>query len=416
MRLTDLRVQSLPPPESGQKTYRCDTLPGFGVRVSQGGAKTFVLMVGRDRQLVSIGRYPIISLQDARTVAREMLAERTLGKHRPARLRMADALTRYYAEKEAKNKASTLAITRGIINRQFKALANKNLDEITPDDIAKATDKLLKNGHPSAANHALTAARTFFKWCTRRGYIQHSPVENLERPSRLVSRDRVLTDDELRTVWNAADQVGYPFGDIVKLLILTGQRRTEIGSLKAAWCSLTSSKDGELSPAPLADGGVDTQPSICLPSEITKNHRAHTFPIGALTATILSSSITTSTTLLFPARGQTTKPFNGWSKSKAGLGKKVSELIRKDAQIDLLRPWTLHDLRRTYATNLQRLGIKLEVIEALLNHVSGTRAGIVGVYQRHHYMDEMRAAVLLWEKHLAALIEPATVPAPGNSG
>lgn len=122
MRLTDQRVQSLDAPAKGQKTYRCPSIPGFGVRVSQGGTKTFVLMVGKDRQLVSIGRYPTISLLDARSVAKQLLAERTLGKHRIARLRMSDALERFFKEKEAKNKASTLKITRGILNTHFKPL------------------------------------------------------------------------------------------------------------------------------------------------------------------------------------------------------------------------------------------------------------------------------------------------------
>ncbi len=137
-----------------------------------------------------------------------------------------------------------------------------------------------------------------------------------------------------------------------------------------------------------------TDNQICLPSEITKNGRAHSFPIGASAAAILSSNITASTTSIFPAKGKHDQPFNGWSKAKAQLDQKAQ-----------IAPWTLHDLRRSYATGLQRLGVKLEVIEALLNHVSGTRAGIIGVYQRHHYQDEMREAVERWESHLRTILE-----------
>lgn len=395
MRLTDLRINSFAAPPKGQKTYLCDTLPGFGVRVSQGGTKTFVLMVGRERQLVSIGRYPIISLADARQVARERLAERTLGKHRPARLRMSEALTRFFAEKEAKNKASTLAITRGILNTHFKHLHARNLDEITAGDLARITDALLAEAYPSAANHAQSCGRTFFKWCARRGYIHHSPMETIERPARLVSRERVLTDDELRTVWKAAETTGGNFGKITQLLILTGQRRSEIGSLQTSWLSFSSSQA-----SPTSSGNVA---NICIPSEYTKNKRSHTFPIGSFATSILKDPMEGSSTgYLFPARGKQTISFNGWSKAKAQLDKKVAETYQNpDNLIGLpskpINPWTLHDLRRTYATNLQRLGIKLEVIEALLNHVSGTRAGIVGVYQKHRWETEMREAVTTFD-------------------
>jgi integrase len=137
------------------------------------------------------------------------------------------------------------------------------------------------------------------------------------------------------------------------------------------------------------------QATICIPSTHTKNKRSHTFPIGSMCLSLLTQCSTKDTTsYLFPARGSknSPKPFNGWSKAKAQLDKKVGDKLSLP-----LQPWTLHDLRRTFATNLQRLSIKLEVIEALLNHVSGTRAGITGVYQRHRYEAEMREAANSYE-------------------
>jgi integrase len=361
-------------------------------------------MVGRDRQLISIGRYPEISLLDARTVAKEKLAEITLGKHRPKPMVFRDALALFLKEKAVKNKASTLYITRLILNKHFKPLHARHLSEITPADIARITDSLVST-HPSAANHAFVAGRTFFKWCTRRGYIAHSPIENLERPARLVTRERVLSDDELRAVWKSAGGCG-TFGQIVKLLIVTGQRRSEIASLQSDWiCGLEeSATTGAKALRPVfLDKNVETvaalfQPTICLPSTITKNRRQHTFPLGAIATFTLKRIMEGQSSLfLFLARGiHPPKPFNGWSKAKAHLDKKVRA---NSADLDI-KPWTLHDLRRTYATNLQRLGIRLEVIEALLNHVSGTRAGIVGVYNRHRYEAEMRQAVELYEKWL----------------
>ena len=221
------------------------------------------------------------------------------------------------------------------------------------------TDALLKRVQPGAAKNAFTEIRTFLRWCVKRRYIEHSPIEGMDSPARLISRERVLSDDELRLVWQAAGNSA--FGSIVKLLILTGQRRSEIAGLRSDW---------------LSDDGCT------IPGNYTKNKRVHSFPMGALSGAVLSPIYPSQAGLLFSARGQSSSPFNGWSKAKAQLDKQAN-----------IEPWTLHDLRRTYATNLQRHGVRLEVIEALLNHVSGTRAGIVGVYNRHRYEPEMREAV-----------------------
>jgi integrase len=199
----------------------------------------------------------------------------------------------------------------------------------------------------------------------------------MEKPPLPKSRERVLTDDELRAVWKAAGKISVPFSQIVKFLIGTGQRRSEIGSMQFEWLDL--------------ENGTCT-----IPASVTKNRRPHTFPVGRGLLELRSPRLPGSGPYVFSARGSDGgKPFNSWSKAKASLDRKVAEHLGANTK---LIPWTLHDLRRTYATNLQRLGIKLEVIEALLNHVSGTRAGIVGVYQKHRYEAEMREAVGTFER------------------
>jgi integrase len=195
----------------------------------------------------------------------------------------------------------------------------------------------------------------------------------LQIPSRVVARERVLTDHELVKVWNAAAEIGYPFGTIVQLLILTGQRRGEIANLRWDWIN------GDL---------------ITLPKEIVKNNRTHTFPVGRLALRLIENT-PRFTDLLFPARGNDTAPFSGWSKSKPRLDK-LSDVAA----------YTLHDCRRTFAVGLQRCGVNVEVIETLLNHKSGVFRGIVGVYQRHDFIDEMRAGVSAWEARLASLLKP----------
>jgi integrase len=375
MRLTDIRVSSLAAPEKGAKIYYDETLKGFGVRVSSAGTKAFVLATGKNRDRTTIGRYPVISLQDARKRALQLMGEWAAGKRGPARMAFEDAIALFVAEKSRKNRASTITENERILRKYFVPLHRKNLADIGSTDISRILDKL--SDTPGTALHAFWTLRTFLRWCYKRGYIDRNPIDRLDPPSSIVFRERVLTDDELCAVWTAADAVGGGFSAIVKLLILTGQRRSEIGSLRADYI-----KDY----------------SVCLPSEITKNRRMHTFPIGALSEAILSSRITNEAATLFPAQGSTTTPFNGWSKAKAQLDQKAG-----------IAPWVLHDLRRTFATGMQRLGVRIEVIEALLNHVSGTRAGIVGVYQRHHYQDEMLAAVELWEGHLRTILQMGSV-------
>lgn len=393
LRFSDALIRNLAP-EPKQRIVYDDSVAGFGLRISPHGTKAFILTLGRDRERLTIGRYPIIGLAEARNEAKRILAERTLGAKRPSRLLASEALTHFIGEQKQKNRPITVDYTHKLLINHFPGVWRKPLEEVRTEDITNVTDRLLRRDQPGAANHAFTAIKTFLRWCVKRRYIQHSPIEALDRPSRVAARERVLNDEELRIVYKAAGSCG-TFGEIVKLLILTGQRRSEIGSLRQEWCSLKSGSEtqkGSLLSAPYkGQNDDDSRPSIsrpqsatiCIPSEYTKNKKSHQFPVGDLTTSLLLRLQTNaSSTFYFPARNLTSSPFSGWSKAKAQLDKKAN-----------INPWTLHDLRRTYATNLQRLGIRLEVIEALLNHVSGTRAGIVGVYNRHRYEAEMREAV-----------------------
>jgi len=321
-RLTELEVRNLPAPPKGQKLYRDDALPGFGCRVSQGGTRTFVLVHGADRQFLTLGRYPIITLSEARTEAKRFLAEKTLGKMRPKSLTYAQARELFLAEKKKSKRASTVHDLHYYLDRFFKFKGY--VGEVTHDHILKRLDKIKS---PSMYNHALASARGFFNWCHKRRYISENPVTGLS-PHRTVSRARVLSDAELKLIYRACDnsdaELPEHFRTIVKLLILTGQRRGEVAALEASYY----------------DAGKHT---ITLPGALTKNHKEHTFPVATLAVSVLPDPAGMKG-LLFPARGRST-PFNGWSKSKA-------ELDRVSAVAD----WTLHDLRRTFATRLAEMG------------------------------------------------------------
>jgi integrase len=373
--LTDLTLRNLKPVEGRQVIYLDRTLKGFGVRISEKGAMSFVLTYGADRKRVKIGDVGIIKLTEARAEARRILAERTLGKDIPPSMTVEAALAVFLADAEKRTKSRTTRDYTRLLRRHLAKLFRASLADVSARDLAHIQDRL--GDTPSEAAHALVAIKVFFNWCVRRGYVAISPCARLTA-AKSPSRDRVLNDAELKLVYDQALTFPFPFGAIVRLLILTGQRRSEIGLLRWEWID--------------AD-----KRTISLPPEITKNNRPHTFPYGQMVTDILDT-VPRSDGYVFPAarehvKGRAVRTINGWSNSKKAFDK-----------LALIAPWTLHDLRRTFATNLAALGTPIHVTEKLLNHVSGTTGGLVAVYQRHAYMDEMRAAVFAWEKRLSELL------------
>lgn len=364
--LTDISVRKLSAPDKGQRLYYDDTLPSFGCRISQGGTRSFFVQHGNNRQFTTIGRYPIISLSEARAEAKRILAERTLGKHQHQTISWEKAVALFLDVCEQKNKPRTVKDYRRLLNRHFPFGACNRAD-IAPADINRRIDRLHKT--IAEQNHALVAVKVFFRWAQRRHYIQYSPCEGMQQIRR-PPRDRVLTNTEVAAVYRTAAEIGYPFGSIVQLCILTGQRRSEV-----AWFRR----------------GYITDDVMTLPTSLTKNKREHAFPLGPMAQAVLAS-LTEDGDLFFPAqRGD--KVFGGWSKHKTAFDRECK-----------IVPWTLHDLRRTFASDLAALGVQLPVIEKLLNHVSGSFGGIVAVYQRHNFMPEMRDAMSKWEARLAEII------------
>jgi integrase len=365
--LTELAIRATDPPPIGTVTLWDGSLKHFGLRVSRGGAKSFIVLLGSGRRQ-AIGRWPTITLAQARTKAKTILAERTLGKHQPRSITWADARDRYVESIKEKNRPTTAYEYERILNKHFP-FGNSQLSAITKQQILAKLDKCKK---PSMRKHLMVAAKIFFTWAQRQGYLDQHPMAGLAH-AKQPQRDRVLTDAELQSVWKVAE-AGGQFGAIIKLLILTGQRRGEIAALRREWiCNCT----------------------ITLPKEITKNGREHSFPLASLSASLITSLCQgENRSLLFAAPGKPSIPFNGWSKSKAALDKASG-----------VNDWTLHDLRRTFATRLAELGVAPHVIERLLNHVSGTISGIAAVYNRAKYQEEMRAAVEVWERRVTTMLQ-----------
>ena len=359
IRLTDATLRSL---SCVTRTDFWDaSLPSFGIRVGA-QAKTFIVKHSNSRH--AIGQYPEISLHEARRRAVLFKGEK---RDTTSRLTVKDTTELFLTTQCADYRKRSLYEAKRLL-KKISSLSKKLTGDITTNELTAIIDKQ----SPSEAVHLFKILRTLFRFAVRRRIILSSPLYALPLPRREKARSHVLSDDELRRVWEAATESGM-FGIIVKVLILTGQRRGEIAALRPEFF-----KDG-----------------ICtLPGTLTKNRREHSFPVGALCATVLASGQGREpAALLFPARGEPEHAFNGWSKSK-----------RKLDELSGVHDWTLHDLRRTFATNLAALAVPPHITERLLNHATGTISGVAAIYNRFPYMDEMRAAIALWEERLASLL------------
>jgi integrase len=372
--LTDIAVRALKPTPGKQFKVWDTSTPGFGVLVNE-RSKSWIVMHGPARALKVIGRFPDAPLSVARAEAKRILAAGSLANAALRAVRFDEAFVEYVEEVRQRSRPTTVRDYKRLIGRHFD-FGSTPLPEITPHDVLKRLDRV-KNT-PSEQRYALVALKIFMSWCERRFYVQSSPCGRLQAPGAATTRERVLTDVELARVLLQARKMPYPFGAIVELLILTGQRRGETAALRWEWID-------------------DEAKTITLPSTITKNKRAHTFPYGDMAAAVLAT-VPRQSDYVFPAArdGVSGKPatiFNGWSKPKVAFDRACP-----------VAPWTLHDLRRTFATNLAALGTPIHVTEKLLNHVSGSVSGMAAIYNRHAYMDEMREAVEKWEARLASLL------------
>jgi integrase len=260
----------------------------------------------------------------------------------------------------------------------LKAWDGRLIQSITKRDVLKMLDDIGAK-YPIAANRRLVTLRRMFRWFVEKDVITTNPCDGISPQFTEQSRDRVLTDTEVKAVWRAAEAIGWPFGPIVQLLILTGCRREEVAAMH--WTEL--------------DVKATTW---TLPAGRTKNAKAKIVPLSQPAVAILEElpHVKSSQDFVFTTIGSAS--FSGFSKSK----RKLDKLVLKEAPG--CAPFVLHDLRRTIATGLQRLGTRLEVTEAVLGHVSGSRAGIVGIYQRHDWAAEKRQALEAWAQHVIALV------------
>jgi len=375
-----------------------EAVKGFGVRRQRGNPVYVVKYrtLGRQR-FVTIGRHGSPWTPDkARREAKRLLGLVADGKDpqlnkADARTKAADTLKKvadeYLKYAEKKQKPRTYAETNRHLLKNWKPLHSMSIFDIRRRHVADRLEKIEADHGPSTAGGARAALSAMFNWAVRKGYeIEANPVTGTNRPLGPKSRKRVLTDSELAEVWHACGEDDY--GRIVRLLMLTAQRRDEVGGM------LRTEIAREL---------------WTIPGERTKNHEEHWVPLPAQARAIVNSAARlTNRDHLFGAgprrEGDRQRGFSGWSKAKAELDDRILEARRKSVPKAEAMAWRLHDLRRTASTVMQdRLGVLPHIAEAVLNHISGHKAGVAGVYNQAKYLEPMRKALAVWARHIESV-------------
>lgn len=384
VKLTAKYVENIKPEKGKRLQFWDTTLPGFGLRVTEKGKKSWVVMYrsrGRQRRM-TIGRYPAFSLAEARDAARTALrtleqgvdpAEEKLAAKRRPDATFADVVEQFI-ELYARPKNRGWKETRRILHKNVvPRIGHYALHEVERHHIIDILDTIVARGAPTQANRVLAHVRKLFNWALDRGMVEYNPVFGLKPPAKEVSRDRVLTDEELKRLWPVWDEIEWPFGQLFKLLLLTGQRRNEVATMR--WSDIDFANK-----------------TWTIPREVAKNDRTHEVPLSDLALEIIESVPRVGDhDLIFSTTGRTA--VSGFSKAK-----KVCDTTASVFE------WRTHDLRRTCASGMARLGIHPHVVEKILNHSSGTISGVSAVYNRYAYDDEKRSALELWSNHLQLLI------------
>ena len=378
-----------------------DKLSGFGLKVTPKGSKVFIFqyrMGGRGNPVrrYTIGRFGNVTPDAARKIAEDLSHSVSKGTD-PQRekvettTRAIDLAFKGYVERFASEClesewASTHAYAHSLLTKYaVPVLGNKGIHQITKPDIRIVCAKARKT--PATERNLYGVLRRMFTFAVDVGDIQISPILGMKPPAKPASRDRVLEDYELKLVWNASQALGKPFGPLVRLLVVTAARRDEVAGMD--WAEL---KRG-------------TQ-QWNLPSSRSKNGTAVTIMLSSMAIAELDAMAGGDewprSGLVFSTTGKTA--VSGFSRSKRRLDKEIAALLKDTDYPPALAPWRYHDLRRTVATGLQRLGVRFEVTESVLNHVGTSKGGVAGIYQRHDWADEKRAAVAAWAVHLNFLL------------
>ena len=432
MKLTEKNIRAVHLPKGKTDHLVWDAeIAGFGLRLRAGGSRNWVFQyaLGDKQRRISLGAATVESFktikdkdgvvklgireQVALLHAKVKLGQDPAGDKTEARKRASDTFDavaeKYLVAKKATTRPGTYRETERHILTHAKPLNGLQVAKITRRDIANLISALrVKKGHrdggPVAANRVRSTLSDFFSWAMSEGIdgIENNPVVGTNK-SEEQSRERVLKDHELRAIWKHAGDDHY--GTIIKLLMLTGQRADEIASLE--WSEITQTTVLEKRITDTIRLPQFSISAIDLLEDRTKNKRPHVIPLSAPAAALLEVQPRRANddgSLRKFVFGIGQRGFSGWSRCKERLDERIEKDLGKP-----LSHWTPHDLRRTMSTMMNdRLGVLPHVVEAILNHVSGTKGGVAGVYNKALYLRERVDALKLWAEHVEAIVASET--------
>jgi integrase len=406
--LTDLSIKKQPLPEK-RREIPDGKISGLYLVLQPSGARSWAVRYrvdGAPRKL-TIGPYPAVDLATARKRAQEALGDLAGGVD-PAALKKAakdtrraevlaadrvDSVVTLFVDRYAKRTVGPLwarETERLLKVEVIPKLGAKRLGELSRADVHGLLDAIVDRGSPYTANRTLAVLRRMCNWAVERGIIANSPVEKIKPQAVETARDRVLSDEEIRVAWHAFDFVGWPFGVIAKLLLLTGARRDEIA--ESRWSEV--------------DIAAKTW---TIAKERSKNGVAHEIPLSDAAVQIVARLPRVGEKKdgpIFTTTGVT--PVSGFSRAKATIDKAIVATLKERATVPAeVRPvdgWVFHDMRRTAASGMAGLGIAPHVVEAVLNHRSGTIKGVAAVYNRYNYAAEKRDALDKWATRVGLIV------------
>lgn len=382
----------------GRDVFGWDTeVRGFGIKATAKGTVSYVVQksiggrTGKRKRIV-IGHYPAKPLDAARRDAGKAVSDVQAGvdiltERKQKRQTVRDNLYTeleatidlYLARKSDPNSRYWSEVSRLLKTQVVPMLGPKLPVAAISKASVRSVIEAKEETHPGAARNMFAALRPFFKWCVERDLIISSPMDTLSPPDVIASRDRKLSELELRVFWQATDQMLYPFGPFYQLLLLTAQRREEVAAMR--WPEVDLGK-GEW----------------IIPKERTKNGKEHLVHLSPQAVEILQTMVGDRRGFVFTTTGET--PISGYSNAKEKLDRLCARIAEESFAEFLPQifqtEWRVHDLRRTAASGMAELGFQPHIVERVLNHISGAQGGLVGVYQRFDYADERRQALSAW--------------------
>jgi integrase len=389
IRLTDTAVERLKPPATGRLEIADALMTGLILRVTPSGTKSWSLMYrihGKQKRIM-LGHYPIVSLKLAREKVKdamlmvsegidpEAIKKSEIKEDQPEELaRTVEELAKDFIERYAKVNTRTWKMTEQVFqNHIYPALGHRIARDVRRREVVAMLDKIAAMPRAYAANHVLSVLRKMYNWAIERDELEFNPCLNIKKPVAVIERERVLTRDEVKAFWYSADEFGYPYGAVFQILLLTGQRRSEIAELRWSQIDLE-------------------QRVIRLSRDDVKAKRGHDIPLSAPVIEILEKLPRFKGEYVFTTtHGK--KPISCFGKMKRYFEESFDT-----------EDWRIHDLRRTCATGLAELGVPVHTISRILNHAEG---GVTKIYARYSYLPEKRRALELWASKVLEIVNAA---------